>query len=62
MSKKNLRMILIIGGVILIILSLGADFIGIGSRPGIHWKQLSGAALGLVAVFTGFWLGKYSEN
>ena len=62
MSKKMMRTFLLAGGIVLVILSLGADFIGIGSRPGIHWKQLLGAALGLAAIIAGFWLGRNTEK
>jgi hypothetical protein len=37
----------------LIIISLAADLIGIGSYPGIHWAQITGAGVGLAALIAG---------
>ena len=51
-------MVLMIGGAALLALSLGADLIGIGSQPGMHWKQWSGTIAGLAAALAGFWLGR----
>jgi hypothetical protein len=46
----------VIGGVVLTLLSLFADYIRIGSYPGINWAQIVGIAVGLVAVVVGLWL------
>jgi hypothetical protein len=62
MSRKMMRLVLIVGGIAFTLLSLGADFIGIGARPGFHWKQILGIVLGLAAVLVGFWLGKEAEK
>ena len=56
MSKRTISMFLIVGGAALLALSLGADLIGIGSQPGMHWKQWTGAAVGLVAALAGLWM------
>ena len=56
MSKKVLRIIIIVLSSLLIIISLTADFIGIGSYPGIHYAQIIGASVGLVALIIGLWL------
>jgi len=56
MSKKIVSIVLMVVGVILIGLSLGADLIGIGSYPGINWAQLTGAAIGLAVLGFGIWL------
>ena len=58
MSKRTISMLLIVGGMALLALSLGADMIGIGSQPGMHWKQWSGTIAGLAAVLVGFWMGE----
>jgi len=55
MSKKSLSLIAIIVGLILMIVSLIADLIGLGSYPGINWAQIVGAVVGLVTVLLGFW-------
>jgi uncharacterized membrane protein len=53
MSKKTISLIAIIVGMILALISLLADFIGIGSTPGINYAQLAGIALGLVIILVG---------
>jgi hypothetical protein len=62
MSKKRVSVVIIVGGVMLLVLSLGADLIGIGSRAGIHWKQLTGAGLGLAASIYGYWQWRSTAN
>lgn len=56
MSKKNLGLLLIVGGLILLVLSLGADIFGIGAEAGFGWKQLTGTVVGLAAFGYGFWM------
>jgi hypothetical protein len=58
MSKRTISLVLIVGGAALLALSLGADLIGIGAQPGMHWKQWTGVAVGLAALAYGFWLGR----
>jgi len=40
----------------LTLLSVFADYIRLGSYPGINWAQIVGIAVGLVAVAVGLWL------
>lgn len=56
MSKKTISLVAIIVGVIVALISLIADYIGIGSYPGINYAQLAGIAVGLVIVLIGLWL------
>jgi len=58
MSKKVISLILIILGGILLILSLTADLIGIGSYPGFNYAQILGAVAGLAALVFGIWYGR----
>ena len=60
MSKRTINLVLKAIGLILIGISLGADWIGIGSYPGINWAQLVGAVGGLVVLVYGFWLSRSS--
>jgi hypothetical protein len=53
MSNKLVGWIGIIVGVLLILISLGADLIGIGTYPGINSAQLVGMAGGLVVLALG---------
>ena len=56
MSKRIIGYIVIVLGIAALILSLAADAIGIGGSPGIGWRQLTGAAVGLIVMIYGFWL------
>ena len=56
MKKRTIGLIEVIGGVIFTLVSLFADYIGLGSYPGINWAQIVGIAVGLVAVAVGLWL------
>jgi len=49
-------MIAIVVGAIFTLVSLLADFIGIGSYPGINYAQLGGIAVGLIIVLVGLYL------
>jgi len=53
MSSKTINLILVFLGGLLIIVSLLADAIGIGSYPGINWAQIVGAVVGLVILIIG---------
>jgi len=55
MSKKTIGIGLVVVGVIVLIVSLAADSFGIGGTPGIGWKQLVGAGVGVIIAVVGFW-------
>jgi len=55
MTNRTIRLILIFGGALILIVSLTADLIGLGSYPGLNWAQLTGAAVGLVVLIVGIW-------
>ena len=55
MSKKTLSIILMVAGILLFAISLGADVLGIGGDLSvIGWKQLTGAGVGLLLFIIGF--------
>jgi hypothetical protein len=57
MTKKMVALSLIAIGSVAQIISLAADFLGLGLDPNaIGWKQLSGAGLGLVIIWVGVYL------
>ena len=57
MSTRVLGIGLILGGVLVIAVSLLADVIGLGAQPGIiGWKQILGAAAGLVILVVGIYI------
>jgi hypothetical protein len=55
MSKKTIGIVLIVLGVILVLISFGADLLGIGSG-GFGYKQILGVAIGVIAAAVGIWL------
>jgi len=44
---------LIVAGVVLIVLSLGADYLGVGHSPGLGWKQQVALPVSVVCVIVG---------
>lgn len=56
MSSKSIGFIVIAAGLILLVLSASADFIGIGGAPGFGWKQIAGSVGGLLIAIVGFLL------
>ena len=62
MSKKGQGLVLIAVGVIVVVLSLAADLVGIGGVPGIGWKQLAGAGIGLVLLVFGLWWSRDGQD
>jgi Mg2+/Co2+ transporter CorB len=62
MSKKTISLILMIGGAVLLILSLAADSVGIGSYPGFHGAQIAGAVIGLVVLAFGYFFRRAAEK
>jgi hypothetical protein len=55
MSKRTIGIGLVVIGVLVLIGSLGADVLGLGGAPGIGWKQLIGAVIGLIVAIAGGW-------
>lgn len=53
MSSKTVSLIMIIGGLLLFLTSLTADWLGFGSYPGFNYAQLGGMAIGLVFLAYG---------
>ena len=56
MSKRTMAYLVIALGAVVLIISLAADSLGIGGAPGIGWKQLTGAPVGLIVMIYGVWL------
>jgi hypothetical protein len=56
MSKKTIGVLLIVLGVVLLVISIAADTLGIGTGNGFGWKQLSGTVVGVVLALGGVWL------
>ena len=62
MSKRTIGFIVILAGLILVILSITADMIGIGAKPGFGWNQTLGLIVGfLIVAGAGWWTWKKSR-
>ena len=55
MSKRTIGMGLVALGVVLLIVSLAADSLGLGTGTGIGWKQITGAIVGAIMAIYGVW-------
>ena len=53
MAARSAPIGVAIVGIILIAISLAADRLGIGAAPGIGWRQLVGAGVGMVLAVAG---------
>jgi len=63
MSRKTIGTLIIIVGIALAVVSLGADFFGFGSGGGIGWKQIVGILVGvLLAAGGGVFLGSAKKT
>jgi hypothetical protein len=60
MSKKAQGVVLLVVGVLLFLLSLAADPLGVGAAPGLGWKQIVGAVIGVVLAGAGMTLQRKS--
>jgi hypothetical protein len=58
MSKRTIGYILIGLGVVGLVVSLAADYIGIGSYPGINGTQVLGISLSLIVALVGVWFAR----
>ena len=57
MSKKTIGYALVALGAAMQVISLSADFFGLGKHPEIiGYNQLLGAAIGLIVILIGVWL------
>ncbi|HOE69599.1 MAG TPA: hypothetical protein PLE10_03665 [Brevefilum sp.] len=54
MSKKTVSLIVIVIGFLFAIVSLVADYIWVGSYPGINSAQIAGIVGGILAALIGF--------
>ncbi len=58
MSQRTVARIMLIVGVLIFLVSAGADQLGIGGTPGIGWKQIIGMVLGVVLAGAGLTRGR----
>lgn len=53
MDKRRRSVAVLVVGVLLFLVSAGADTLGIGGAPGFGWKQLTGFAVGVLLAAIG---------
>ena len=53
MSAKARSIVLLTAGVLLFLVALTADSLGIGSRPGLGYKQIVAAFAGMIVAALG---------
>jgi len=53
-NMRTISMISLVLGVVLVIVSVLADMIGVGSAPGFGYKQIVGSIVGIVLVGAGY--------
>ncbi|NIO67588.1 MAG: hypothetical protein GTN71_00620 [Anaerolineae bacterium] len=52
-GKKTAGIVLTVVGIIVLLLSLGADPVGIGGSPGFGYYQIAGAIVGAIVTVVG---------
>lgn len=64
MRKSTIGWIVIVAGIVMLIVSLAADYLGIGRDPiNLGWKQILGAIVCVAILFTGiFYLTRNSSR
>ncbi len=56
-SNKTLAWILLVGGAVLLLVSVTADITGLGAAPySFGWKQILGSVTGVIAAGAGAYL------
>jgi uncharacterized membrane protein len=53
MKSKGVAVALLTVGVLLFLVALGADRLGLGASPGLGWRQITGAVVGVVVAALG---------
>lgn len=54
MDKKKWGIVILIAGIILLLLSMGADMLGVGAVPGFGYKQITGIVVGVILAVIGY--------
>ncbi len=52
-KKRTIGLALLIGGIIVLIISVAADAIGVGRDPGFGYDQTAGTAAGAIVAIVG---------
>ncbi len=60
MTKRNVGLIVLIVGLVLVLVALTADLTGLGGQPGFGWKLIAGTGLGVIVAIVGGMLYRHS--
>jgi hypothetical protein len=52
-NKRTLGFILLAAGVVILVVALGADALGLGQANAFGFKQIAGAAVGVLVALVG---------
>lgn len=55
MALRGSTLVIVVVGVLLVLVSLGADALGVGADPGFGYKQGAGLVIGVALVAFGLW-------
>ncbi len=55
MAQRGWPLLVLVLGILLALVSLFADPLGLGAKPGFGWKQTLGLAAGVVLAALGLW-------
>jgi len=55
MAANTRLVVTVIVGVVLALVSVLADWLGVGAHPDFGWKQIVGTALGMALAGVGLW-------
>ncbi|HSB05531.1 MAG TPA: hypothetical protein VLK23_10070 [Thermodesulfobacteriota bacterium] len=58
MGKKKLGSALTWIGIVILLISVSADFLGIGGYPGLGTKQIIGTIAGIIIIGIGYLLSR----
>ncbi len=53
MSQRTAGPVMLTAGILIVLVSAGADRLGIGGAPGVGWKQVCGIVVGVVIAAAG---------
>ena len=63
MSKKNTGALVALGGIVVLVVSVFAEQIGVGqSGSGFGYKQVTGSAVGILAMLAGLRMMRASSS
>lgn len=55
MAQRGSTLVIVVIGVLLVLVSLGADALGVGADAGFGYKQGAGLVIGVALVAYGLW-------